>query len=421
MKARIHVDYLSHDWEATDVICAHTQIHKQIRSINVKLNENPENKSIRVEYQRLNRYKNALWRQMSRTCTSRLGKHNHLVHPSSVNWQKESDITWLYGPLYTNESDDEEITMTTSTSTTTTKCHNNSTSLHHNHTRQHDLKPVLKSSIYVRRRRQGLIGATETVFGEYDDGEQRIPSFSSIASTSSSTSSILPPSTPINSTSVRFSPESTKIQYFIPESPVQEFLGDKNNYSSFTSSYYDINSSETVKVDSWNPYWSYESDDEDNIYSYEDDDDQEDDDLWELMVGVTYRIKDWFIPPRRKPATRNSSNNSATANTSTISSNYINTSGGLLDLVFTLISVAKSVASLMATWVVYQGLVRMLWVVRRPAIRHQQPQQQYFQLKQYNNDTKKNINNKKFISSPSSSSLSSSSSYTKNNISSKSL
>ena len=86
MKARIHVDYLSHDWEANDVICAHTQIHKQIRSMNIKLNKDPENKSIRVEYQRLNRYQNALWRQMSRTCTSRLGKHNPLIHPSSVNW-----------------------------------------------------------------------------------------------------------------------------------------------------------------------------------------------------------------------------------------------------------------------------------------------------------------------------------------------
>ena len=307
--------------------------------------------------------------------------------------------------------------MTSSTSTTTTTrtgCHDNNTSSHHNHTRQHDLKPVLKSSIYVRRRREGLIGATDTTFGEYDDGEQRIPSFSSIASTSSSTSSILPPPTPTSSTSVRFSPESTKIQYFIPESPVQEFL-DKNNYSSFTSSYYDINSNDTIKADSWNPYWSYESDDEDNIYSYEDDDDQEDDDLWELMVGVTSRIKDWFMPPRRKSATRNSSNSSATANTSTISSNYINTSGGLLDLVFTLISVAKSVASLMATWVVYQGLVRVLWIVRRPAIRHHQPQQHYFQLKQYNNNIKKGTNNKRLISSSSSSSSSllSSSSYSK--------
>ncbi|KAI9479509.1 hypothetical protein BDB00DRAFT_943430 [Zychaea mexicana] len=253
MKARVHVDYLSHDWEASDAICAHTQIHKQIRAMSSKLGNDPDNKSLRLEHQRLSRYQNALWRQMARICTSRLGKHNHLVHPSTVNWQKESDITWLYGPLYADEHDQAEMVTTTSTPTSTAAT---DVSLHHQteqqqHDHLHDgLKPVLKSSIYVRRRReQDSICSSSSSSATADE---RIPSFSSIASTSSSVS-IPPPATPTHSNFVRFSPESTKIQYFIPESPVREFLGGDEG---------------------WNPYWSYEDDE---------DDDQEDDDLWELM------------------------------------------------------------------------------------------------------------------------------------------
>jgi len=37
---------------------------------------------------------------MSKRCTKNLGKSNRLVDPWEVNWQKECDITWLYGPLY---------------------------------------------------------------------------------------------------------------------------------------------------------------------------------------------------------------------------------------------------------------------------------------------------------------------------------
>ena len=192
-------------------------------------------------------------------------------------------LVGLYGPLSASDDQDEISNV---------------------QAQPHDgLKPVLKSSIYVRRR---------------DD--DRTPSFSSIASTSSSASSILPPSTPTNN-GVRFSPESAKVQYFIPESPAREFLAQDQSY---------------------NPYWFYEDD-------LEDDDEDDDDDLWELMVGITSRVKHWLSPQVQKPSSSPST--------------------GLFELIFTLISISKSVASLMATYVFYQGLVRMLWVVRRPPIR----------------------------------------------------
>ncbi|CAO3564349.1 unnamed protein product [Mortierella alpina] len=45
----------------------------------------------------LRRMQNALWRRSSQ---SSLAKDVALVRPESLNWQKESDVLWLYGPLY---------------------------------------------------------------------------------------------------------------------------------------------------------------------------------------------------------------------------------------------------------------------------------------------------------------------------------
>ncbi|KAF9182862.1 hypothetical protein BGZ51_004377 [Haplosporangium sp. Z 767] len=45
----------------------------------------------------LRRMQNALWRRSSQ---SSLAKDVGLVRPESLNWQKECDVLWLYGPLY---------------------------------------------------------------------------------------------------------------------------------------------------------------------------------------------------------------------------------------------------------------------------------------------------------------------------------
>ncbi|KAI7880049.1 hypothetical protein K492DRAFT_178158 [Lichtheimia hyalospora FSU 10163] len=333
MKASIHVDYLSHDWSPTDVIRAHIQTRKQLRSTVEKLRSDPSNRAVRLEHQRLIRFQNALWRQMSRTCTCRLGRDNALIDPSTVNWQKESDITWLYGPLYTSENEPQQTfpcpTSSSSSSTSTPKYHP-----------PHGLKPALKkqnTALYLRR---GV--------------DERIPSFSSISSTSSSLfQSSLPPTPPSvsQSTGVRFSPESIKVQYFEPESPVQESL--------------EYEHSDGMVPNGWNPYWPIYDEQDDcrsrYYYYYADSnyDDQEDDDaLWESMVSVVGHMKSFFsswLPPRlwKSPTSSHTKRQNAS-----------------LDLMVTLMSVTKSVASLVATWLMYQGMLRL---VRRPSSIRQAP------------------------------------------------
>ncbi|ORX58900.1 hypothetical protein DM01DRAFT_1405512 [Hesseltinella vesiculosa] len=104
MAPSVCVDYLAHDWDTSDIFQANHEIKKQLHQIKTKqvhASSPKEHKSLQVERDRLIRYQNALWRQMARLCTSTLGRSNPMVHPSSVNWQKEADITWLYGPYYT--------------------------------------------------------------------------------------------------------------------------------------------------------------------------------------------------------------------------------------------------------------------------------------------------------------------------------
>ncbi|KAI9311269.1 hypothetical protein BX666DRAFT_1881928 [Dichotomocladium elegans] len=301
MKANVHVDYLSHKWTAHDVIRANIQTRKQIRAVMSKLSADPASRVLRLEHQRLVRFQNALWRQMARTCTGQLGRDNPLIDPSSVDWQKESDITWLYGPLYTDDDDDSPPSRAT-------------------YDRPLGLKPALKKS--------------STSLYEHRSIDDRIPSFSSIASSATTASSISQPPTPIASISsaaahngVRFSPESTiRVQYFIPESPVKESLG----------------------VEGWNPYWS-PMDDEDE--------DNEDDDLWEFMVTNAKAIQKavtnwlWPIPRQRHHRQRQLSSKPMRPTTTTTTT---------MDLMFTLVSVCKSMASLAATWLMYQGMLRIL-------------------------------------------------------------
>lgn len=72
-----HVDYLSHDWREEDIWSSWRHIVSQ-RSV----------------YGQRSRLENASWRTWAKA------KH-HLatVSPETLNWLKESDVTWLYGPL----------------------------------------------------------------------------------------------------------------------------------------------------------------------------------------------------------------------------------------------------------------------------------------------------------------------------------
>jgi len=122
MKACISVDYLAHDWNATDLILARKELQKQKSKTTFDLTtktdlNKKELKKLTAERYKQIRYENAIWRQMARKCTTQLGSSNDMVNPSAVNWQKESDITWLYGPLYVaSESKTEIKTQTPNTS-----------------------------------------------------------------------------------------------------------------------------------------------------------------------------------------------------------------------------------------------------------------------------------------------------------------
>jgi len=52
-----------------------------------------------LQEKRLLRQENALWRRMG------VVKSGRLVEPISLNWQKESDVLWLFGPLYQSEEE----------------------------------------------------------------------------------------------------------------------------------------------------------------------------------------------------------------------------------------------------------------------------------------------------------------------------
>lgn len=74
-----HVDYLSHDWSEEDLWLS----WKHLRS-NRKL------------YSKRQRLENAAWRLWEKTRRN-LGT----VAPESINWMKDRDTTWLYGPFQT--------------------------------------------------------------------------------------------------------------------------------------------------------------------------------------------------------------------------------------------------------------------------------------------------------------------------------
>ncbi|KAJ1922457.1 protein phosphatase regulator [Tieghemiomyces parasiticus] len=90
------VDYLTHSWDLEDLAESWRFVTRQKRSL-------------------LNGYRleNASWRVWA--------KRRHslpTVRPESLNWLKDNDVTWLYGPLYTHGHDQHSSASTAVTSPT---------------------------------------------------------------------------------------------------------------------------------------------------------------------------------------------------------------------------------------------------------------------------------------------------------------
>ncbi|KAF2754275.1 hypothetical protein EJ05DRAFT_489501 [Pseudovirgaria hyperparasitica] len=74
-----HVDYLSHNWDEEDIAASWRHIVSK-----------------RKVYGERSRLENASWRTWAKS------KHNlKTVSPETLNWLKDCDVTWLYGPLQT--------------------------------------------------------------------------------------------------------------------------------------------------------------------------------------------------------------------------------------------------------------------------------------------------------------------------------
>ncbi|GME91893.1 unnamed protein product [Ambrosiozyma monospora] len=80
-----HVDYFSHDWDETE-------ISKSWRYVILKRNDFAD--SARLE--------NASWRSWAQA-------KNGLktISPEELNWSKDTDVTWLYGPIFKDEKHDD--------------------------------------------------------------------------------------------------------------------------------------------------------------------------------------------------------------------------------------------------------------------------------------------------------------------------
>ncbi|KAF2146498.1 uncharacterized protein K452DRAFT_219146 [Aplosporella prunicola CBS 121167] len=77
-----HVDYLSHDWKEEDIWSSWRHITTN-----------------RKTYGQRSRLENASWRTWAKS-KYRL----RTVSPETLNWLKDCDVTWLYGPLQTSNS-----------------------------------------------------------------------------------------------------------------------------------------------------------------------------------------------------------------------------------------------------------------------------------------------------------------------------
>ncbi|KAI9320466.1 hypothetical protein BX666DRAFT_1198950 [Dichotomocladium elegans] len=131
----ITVDYFSHPWDALDLGCASRELNRQIAEIGRKLiavqdELDAQHNAMRQwglelsvssrhhvsslakekhrllgdEY-RLCRLDNIAWRQYRASCVPNARK----IDPITINWQKDSDVIWLYGPLFKRDEQDDDF------------------------------------------------------------------------------------------------------------------------------------------------------------------------------------------------------------------------------------------------------------------------------------------------------------------------
>ncbi|KAJ5248647.1 hypothetical protein N7468_000098 [Penicillium chermesinum] len=82
-----HVDYLSHDWREEDIWASWRYVAAR-----------------RNDYSNGPRLENASWRTWAKA-KNNLGT----ISPDTLNWLKDCDVTWLYGPLKTSSSSDTVV------------------------------------------------------------------------------------------------------------------------------------------------------------------------------------------------------------------------------------------------------------------------------------------------------------------------
>lgn len=80
-----HVDYLSHQWDVADILKSWRYVISR-----------------RKDVANAARLENASWRTWAQ-------RRSNLktISPEEVNWLKDSDVTWLYGPILIDEHDDD--------------------------------------------------------------------------------------------------------------------------------------------------------------------------------------------------------------------------------------------------------------------------------------------------------------------------
>ncbi|KAF7727625.1 hypothetical protein EC973_007283 [Apophysomyces ossiformis] len=306
MKACICVDYLSYDWKANELIEAYHEIRKQMKKNRARLSSSSnldikQQRKLRLERNNLMRYENTIWRQMARACTDRLSNQNQMIHPSSVNWQKESDITWLYGPLYKTELDAQTVSPPSSPP---------------------ELKSVLRKTTVSRQwqlhqLRQELMLSTSLneAWGSFERPLYRPWS-----------KCVSDPGT-ASSHGVRFNPEVVQFNYY-PESPVQESISLGNN-----------------ELGSWL----------EDAY----DEELEDETLWALLVDVSQFIKKSSRTYLDRVVQRLEPNQARSKDTLQLQI------GNTLDVLTVLMATVRTVASLTATWLMYQSLAPIFWTYNR--------------------------------------------------------
>lgn len=87
-----HVDYLSHEWEEQDIWSSWRYVNVRERRKRYEPKESLANGE---------RLENAAWRTWTKS-----KYHLSTTTPESLNWMKDCDVTWLYGPLQVDKKSD---------------------------------------------------------------------------------------------------------------------------------------------------------------------------------------------------------------------------------------------------------------------------------------------------------------------------